>query len=98
MSNFHETVTTLDTQNLVTQIAVTDNKTSQISVKSKGDFDSGNLDIGYTSDNTSGGTFIVSNSLTEDGDLVYKIGRNQTMFARVTAAFGQVLVKTTPVS
>lgn len=95
--SFQETVTTLDTQNLVTQIAVTDNQTSEISVKTKGDFDSGNLDIGYTDDNTLQGNFIVSDSLTADGDVVYKIGRNQIMFARVTGAFAQVIVKTTPV-
>ena len=95
-----ERLTNLDTQNAVTEIAVTSGIDSIVSIKFEGDFDSGNFEVGYTDDNLSSGTFeaITGATATADGDYVYTAGRDQRVFARATGASPDINVKTAVVS
>lgn len=97
MSEFKETVTVLDTQNEVKEIASTDNQTGEVAVKVEGDFSADDVEIGYTDTNTSLGTFIPAATLAVDSDVTYKIGRNQIMYARALGVAPLINVKTTPV-
>lgn len=95
-----ERITVLDTQNEVKEIAVTSDEDSIVSIKFEGDFDSGNMDVGYTDTNKSDGTFEIATggTSTADGDFIYTIGRNQRVYARATGASPDINVKTTIVS
>lgn len=91
-----ETLTTLDTQNEVKEIAVTLDGSGKVSIKFKGNFSAGDIEVGYTDTNTIGGTFRVATAGTSSvaGDFVYTIGRNQRVFARATGATPSIDVKT----